>query len=58
MENGKGLVAQHRVTFDNMLQHLRPLGNGAYKVGYTIIDTARHGIPQHPERVYIVGFAP
>ncbi|MFM7979934.1 MAG: DNA cytosine methyltransferase, partial [Candidatus Fonsibacter sp.] len=26
-----------------------------YKVGYNIIDAARHGIPQHRERVYIVG---
>ncbi len=55
VEHVKGLVSQHRATFDDVLQQLRQIGNGAYKVGYTIIDTARHGIPQHRERVYIVG---
>ncbi|MFM7983380.1 MAG: DNA cytosine methyltransferase, partial [Candidatus Fonsibacter sp.] len=34
--NVKGLVAQHRATFDDMLQQLRQIGNGAYKVGYKI----------------------
>ncbi|MFM7984802.1 MAG: DNA cytosine methyltransferase [Candidatus Fonsibacter sp.] len=55
LENAKGLVSQHRATFDDMRQHLRQIGNCAYKVGHTIIDTSRRGIPQHRERVYIVG---
>ncbi|MFM7987039.1 MAG: DNA cytosine methyltransferase, partial [Candidatus Fonsibacter sp.] len=55
LENVKGLVTQHRATFDDVFQQLRQIANGAYKVRYTIIDTARHGIPQHRERVYIAG---
>ncbi|MFM7989956.1 MAG: DNA cytosine methyltransferase, partial [Candidatus Fonsibacter sp.] len=55
LENVKGLVSQQRATFDDMLQQLRRLGKGAYKVGCQITDTARHGILQHRERVYIVG---
>ncbi|MFM7987514.1 MAG: DNA (cytosine-5-)-methyltransferase, partial [Candidatus Fonsibacter sp.] len=54
LENVKGLVSQHRATFDDMLKQVRPLGNGAYKIGYKIIKTARRGIPQNRERVYIV----
>ncbi|MFM7981439.1 MAG: DNA cytosine methyltransferase, partial [Candidatus Fonsibacter sp.] len=55
LENVKGLASQHRATFDDMFKQLRQIGNGAYKVGYKIKDTARHGIPQHRESVYIVG---
>ena len=55
LENVKGLVTQHRATFDHILKELRLIGNGAWKVGYKIIDTANYGIPQHRERVYIVG---
>ncbi|MFM7981336.1 MAG: DNA cytosine methyltransferase, partial [Candidatus Fonsibacter sp.] len=51
LEEVKGLVRQHRATFDDVLKHARQLGNCAYKVGYKIIDTARHGTPQHRERV-------
>ncbi|MFM7988704.1 MAG: DNA cytosine methyltransferase [Candidatus Fonsibacter sp.] len=53
--NANGLVSQHRATFNCMLQQLRQSEKCAYKVGHTMIDTARHGIPQHRERVYIVG---
>ena len=55
LENVKGLVTQHRETFDNILQQLRHMAGSAYKVGFKIIDTADFGIPQHRERVYIVG---
>ena len=55
LENVKGLVTQHRATFDNILQQLRHMAGSAYKVGFKIIDTADFGIPQHRERVYIVG---
>jgi len=56
LENVKGLVTQHRATFDRILRELRLIGDGAYSVGYNSIDTADHGLPQHPECVYIVGF--
>ncbi|MFM7985378.1 MAG: DNA cytosine methyltransferase, partial [Candidatus Fonsibacter sp.] len=55
LENVKGIVSKHRAAFNGMLQPLWQIGNGAYQVGYTSIDTARHGIPQHRDRVYIVG---
>jgi DNA (cytosine-5)-methyltransferase 1 len=55
LENVKGLVTQHRATLDNILQQLRRIGDGSYVVGYKVIDTADHGLPQHRERVYIVG---
>ena len=45
LENAKGLVTQHRATFDHILKELRLIGNGAYKVGHRIIDAAKYGIP-------------
>ena len=56
LENVKGLVTQHRPTFDNILHQHRTMAGSAYRAGYKIIDTADHGLPQHRERVYIVGF--
>ena len=55
LENVKGLVTQHNATFNTILQRLRHMAGSAYKVGLKIIDTADFGIPQHRERVYIVG---
>jgi len=55
LENVKGLVTQHRATFDRILRLLRSMAGSAYKVGFKVIDTAELGIPQHRERVYIVG---
>ena len=55
LENVKGLVTQHNATFKQILQQLRHMAGSAYKVGFKIIDTADFGIPQHRERVYIVG---
>ena len=57
LENVKGLVAQHRTTFENIVQQLRQMAGSAYNVGFKILDTADFGIPQHRDRVYIVGFA-
>jgi len=56
LENVKGLVTQHRSTFDHILHQLRTMAGSAYVVGYKVIDTADHGLPQHRERVYILGF--
>ena len=55
LENVKGLVTQHQATLKQNLQRLRHMAGSAYKVGFKIIDTADFGIPQHRERVYIVG---
>ena len=56
LENVRGLVSQHRDSFDHILGRLRTIAGSAYVVGYKIIDTADHGLPQHRGRVYIVGF--
>lgn len=56
LENVRGLVSQHRTTFQHILEQLRTMAGSAYLVGHKIIDTADHGLPQHRERVYIVGF--
>ena len=48
-------MTQHRATFDHILKELRLIGIAAYKDGYKSIDAATYGIPQHRERVYIVG---
>ena len=34
---------------------LRAIGGGIYNVGHRVLDTAKHGLPQHRERVLIVG---
>ena len=31
------------------------IGGGIYGVGHRVLDTAKHGLPQHHERVFIVG---
>jgi DNA (cytosine-5)-methyltransferase 1 len=54
LENVKGLVNhdQHR-TMKIILDELDAAG---YEVRYTILNAANFGVPQHRERVYIVGF--
>ena len=53
LESVKGLVTQHRTTFETILQQLRQMAGSAYNAGFKILDTADFGIPQHRERVYI-----
>lgn len=55
LENVKGLVTQRPQTLENILGQLRNIAGGAYLVRHRVIDTADHGLPQHRERVYIVG---
>ena len=55
LENAKGLATHHRAAFEHILQHLRQMAGPACKVGFKILGTADFGIPQHRERVYIVG---
>ena len=55
LENVKGLVTHHPETLRIILGRLRAVGGGTYDVGYRALDTADHGLPQHRERVFIVG---
>jgi DNA (cytosine-5)-methyltransferase 1 len=55
LENVKGLVTCHPEALRMILQRLRAIGGGLYEVGHRVLDTAQHGLPQHRERVFIVG---
>ena len=55
LENVKGLVTCHPETLRMILERLRAIGGGAYEVGHRVLDTAEHGLPQHRERVFIIG---
>ena len=55
LETVKGLATQRRAAFENILQQLHQMARSAYNVGFKILGTADFGIPQHRERVYIVG---
>ena len=46
-------TAEHSMPF--LQEELRHMAGSAYKVNFRIINTADLGIPQHRERVYIVG---
>ena len=54
LENVKGLVSHNsRRTMETILGALDSAG---YEVVHTILNAANYGVPQHRERVYIVGF--
>ena len=55
LENVKNLVSHDKKnTFKIILKHLTDLG---YMIKYTVLDTSKiTPIPQHRERIYIVGF--
>jgi DNA (cytosine-5)-methyltransferase 1 len=55
LENVPRLVTTHQKTFCRILQKLRSIGGNAYDVSWRVVNTEEHGIPQHRERVYIVG---
>ena len=56
LENVKGLVnSTHKPFFDKLVSHLRAIGDIRYHIAWRVFDTAHYGIPQHRERVYIVG---
>ena len=38
-----------------ILGRLRAIGGGIIDVGHRVLDTAQNGLPQHRERVFIVG---
>jgi site-specific DNA-cytosine methylase len=55
LENVRGLVSSHHKTFDYILQKLRSICGKAYKISWRVLNTEEFGVPQHRERVYIVG---
>ena len=55
LENVQRLVTSHQKAFCRILQKLRSIGGNAYDVSWRVVNTEDHGIPQHRERVYIVG---
>ena len=55
LEFVKGLATHHRESLRAILHSLRAMGNGAYRVGYKVLDTMDFGLPQHRERIYVVG---
>ena len=55
LENFMGLVTHRPETLRIILGRLRAVGGGVYDVGYRVLDTADHGLPQRRERVFIVG---
>ena len=55
LENVKGLLSCHPEALRMILGRLRAIGGGIYDVGHRVLDTAKHGLPQHRERVFIVG---
>ena len=54
-ENVKGPVSCHPEALRMILGRLRAIGGGMYDVGHRALDIAKHGLPQHCERVFIVG---
>ena len=55
LENVRGLITSHPQTFYSILKKLRSIGGNAYDISWRLVNTEEHGIPQHRERVYIVG---
>ena len=55
LESARGLATSHQKTFGRILQKLRSIGGNAYDISWRLVNTEEHGIPQHRERVYIVG---
>ena len=60
IENVSSLVTDHAETFECMLTILRNITGedkqtGFYSVAWKILHTSEHGLPQHRERVFIVG---
>ena len=54
LENVQGLTYKtHAQVFHNILHALRC--HGRYALSWQVLNTAKHGIPQNRERVYIIG---
>lgn len=56
LENVKGLLTiNDGKTFDKIIKTLKNIENGLYTISFDILDTKDFGIPQHRERLFIVG---
>jgi DNA (cytosine-5)-methyltransferase 1 len=56
LENVKGLLTiNNGKTFDKIIKTLKEIGNGLYTLSFDILDTKDFGVPQHRERLFIVG---
>ena len=55
LEHVKGLLPCHLEALRMILGRLRAIGGGINDVGHRLLDTAKHGLPQHRERVFIIG---
>ncbi len=55
LEHVKGLAFCHPEVLRMIFGRLRAIEGGIYDVGHRVLDTAKHGLPQHRERVFIVG---
>ena len=56
LENVKNLISIDQGRAWHTVMHtLKNMGDGAYEIHWKIVDTQDHGVPQHRERVYIVG---
>ena len=56
LENVKGLLGHDNgQSFDRVLERLRAVGPDAYDITFGILNIEQHGIPQHRERLYLVG---
>lgn len=53
LENVRGLINHDKgKTFGTILRTFQELG---YSLEWSVLDSANHGVPQHRERVYLVG---
>ena len=58
IENVASLVTDHAETFRAMIAMLSDIGDGhakTYTVSWKILHTNEHGLPQHRERVFVIG---
>jgi DNA (cytosine-5)-methyltransferase 1 len=54
LEDVRGLVLRHDA-FSRLIDQLQTMHNQLYFVDWKVLNTEHHGIPQHRERVYIIG---
>jgi site-specific DNA-cytosine methylase len=58
LENVKGLASiQGGAVLKSLLNRLSLLGGGVYDVSHRVLNTEDHGLPQHRERIFIIGLS-
>lgn len=56
LENVKGLITiNDGKTFAKIMKTLKEIGDGLYTISFNVLDTKDFGVPQHRERLFIVG---